>query len=235
MDRKNHAQLVCQICKKKFKSEEIVHAGIVRAAVANLIKQDYPNWSEEEYICINDLNRYRARYVESMLADEQGELSTIQKEVADSLVKHETLSENLLEVSEKTATFGERLSDSIARIGGSWGFIVSFSIFLACWMIINTIFLISKPFDPYPYILLNLVLSTLAAIQAPVIMMSQRRQEARDRLRAVNDYRVNLKAELEIRHLHEKVDHLLTNQWNRLMDIQSIQIDLIEEIKKSTK
>ena len=117
-------------------------------------------------------------------------------------------------------------------MGSSWGFIIGFIIFIVLWMGINTYILIIKPFDPYPYILLNLVLSTLAAIQAPVIIMSQRRQEARDRLRGENDYRINLKAELEIRQLHEKVDHILLSQWKRLVEIQEIQIELMNELKK---
>ena len=110
-------------------------------------------------------------------------------------------------------TPGQRLADRIAAVGGSWNFITGFVIVLFAWIAINSIALLSRPFDPYPYILLNLVLSCLAAIQAPVIMMSQNRQETRDRLHAMRDYQVNLKAELEIRHLHQKIDHLLSHQW----------------------
>ena len=104
----------------------------------------------------------------------------------------------------------------MASFGGSWRFLILFAAFMVAWMGLNTWLLASRAFDPYPYILLNLVLSCLAAVQAPVIMMSQNRQEARDRLRAKNDYLVNLKAELEIRLLHEKLDHLLRHQWERL-------------------
>jgi uncharacterized membrane protein len=103
---------------------------------------------------------------------------------------------------------------------------------LLSWITINTISLLKTPFDPYPYILLNLVLSCIAAIQAPVIMMSQGRQETRDRLHAQRDYQVNLKAELEIRHLHQKIDHLLSHQWERLVEIQEIQMELINEVKR---
>jgi uncharacterized membrane protein len=107
---------------------------------------------------------------------------------------------------------------------------------LVVWIAVNSFILSAKAFDPYPYILMNLILSCLAALQAPIIMMSQNRSEARDRLRAENDYKVNLKAELEIRHLHEKVDHLLRRQYNRLFEIQQIQIELLEELtcKKKT-
>lgn len=106
---------------------------------------------------------------------------------------------------------------------------------LIAWIVLNAALLLNRGFDPYPFILLNLILSCLAAIQAPIIMMSQNRAEARDRLRAENDYKVNLKAELEIRHLHEKIDHLLRKQYNRLFEIQQIQIELLEEISQKRK
>jgi len=120
-------------------------------------------------------------------------------------------------------------ADIVAEFGGSWRFIISFGVVLVLWMAFNVWAAAREVFDPYPFILLNLVLSCLAAIQAPVIMMSQKRQEAKDRLRSENDYRVNLKAELEIRHLHEKVDHLINRQWERLAEIQQIQLDMMQD------
>ncbi len=127
-------------------------------------------------------------------------------------------------------TFGEALADKIAEFGGSWKFIIIFMVILGVWIVLNSLLFFLKSFDPYPFILLNLLLSCLAALQAPVIMMSQNPQEAKDRLRSENDYRVNLKAELEIRHLHEKIDHLLSRQWERLVEIQQLQIDLMSEL-----
>src|SRR4029077_12591218 len=138
--------------------------------------------------------------------------SAIEEEVIKSLRDQELLSENLNTEFESKLTFGEHVADNVAKFGGSWRFIISFGVVLVLWIIINSIVLLRKPFDPYPFILLNLVLSCLAAIQAPVIMMSQNRQEAKDRLRSEHDYMVNLKAELEIRHLHAKMDQLLTHQ-----------------------
>jgi uncharacterized membrane protein len=135
---------------------------------------------------------------------------------------------------EQQLTFGERLADKIAEFGGSWRFIIIFFVILSLWIAINSLTLILKPFDPYPFILLNLILSCLASIQAPIIMMNQNRQEDKDRLRAEHDYRINLKAELEIRHLHEKIDHLLMNQWQRLLEIQEIQMELMEELARKT-
>ncbi|MDO9126623.1 MAG: DUF1003 domain-containing protein, partial [Parvibaculum sp.] len=145
---------------------------------------------------------------------------------------NDILAANAEEIFEGTRTLGERLSDVIAEFGGSWRFIIFFGAVLFGWIALNIVGLFADPFDPYPFILLNLVLSCLAAIQAPIIMMSQKRQESRDRVRAKNDYKINLKAELEIRNLHEKLDHLLIHQWQRLMEIQQIQVELMNEIAR---
>jgi len=134
------------------------------------------------------------------------------------------------ETWEDRRTTGERLADIVAEFGGSWRFIISFAVVLIVWMAFNVWAATQRVFDPYPFILLNLVLSCLAAIQAPIIMMSQKRQETKDRLRSENDYRVNLKAELEIRHLHEKIDHLINRQWERLAEIQQIQLEIMEDL-----
>jgi len=130
---------------------------------------------------------------------------------------------------ERQLTLGERIADKVAEFGGSWVFISTFAAVLVGWIGINSASLLAQPFDPYPYILLNLVLSCLAAVQAPVIMMSQNRQEAKDRLRGEHDYRVNLKAEIEIRHIIVKLDQLVTHQWQRLLEIQRLQLELLEE------
>ena len=144
------------------------------------------------------------------------------------------MSKNINAEFEQNLTFGERLADKIADFGGSWNFIVIFGGVLLLWVAVNSMILIWRPFDPYPFILFNLVLSCLAAFQAPAILMSQNRQESRDRLRSEHDYLINLKAELEIRHLHEKIDHLLMNQWQRLFEIQQIQMELMEELAHKT-
>jgi uncharacterized membrane protein len=223
---------VCQICGKNEHTTEIVPAALVRPAVAKIIKEKYPEWSSEWFICMDDLNHYRNEYVRSLLELESGELSSMEQEVLDSLRTHELLADHVTETFESQLTFGQRLSDRIATFGGSWRFIMIFACVMCLWMALNTVVLLTKPFDPFPFILLNLVLSCLAAIQAPIIMMSQNRQEAKDRLRAAHDYKVNLKAELEIRLLHQKIDHVLLHQWERLVEIQEIQLDLIEEIRK---
>ena len=182
---------------------------------------------------MDDLNRFRNQYVLSLIEDEKGELSYLEKEVLDSITKHEILATQVDEQYESNLTFGQRLSDHIARFGGSWRFIILFGGILFAWVLINSIALFIRPFDPYPYIFLNLILSCLAAIQAPIIMMSQNRQEEKDRLRVMHDYQVNLKAELEIRQLHQKIDHLLSNQWERLVEIQEVQLELLTEMRSA--
>jgi uncharacterized membrane protein len=194
------------------------------------MKRKKPECEDKDFVCFDDLGDFRRNYVKEVLQDEIGELSALDQEVVESLRQHEILSENIDKEFEKELTFGERLSDRIAEFGGSWKFLITFFSILLVWIVINGVLLLTHAFDPYPFILLNLILSCLAAVQAPVIMMSQNRAEARDRLRAENDYKINLKAELEIRHLHEKIDHLLRKQYNRLFEIQQIQIELLEEL-----
>jgi uncharacterized membrane protein len=221
---------ICQICGSNQLSA--LHPGVlVRPVIAKLIADEVGQWSEDAWICSEDLQKFRHEYVRSLLATEKGELSVLDKEVLESLSQQEILSRNPDDALETVLTPGQRLADRIAAVGGSWTFITCFVVVLFVWIVFNSLVLLSRPFDPYPYILLNLVLSCLAAIQAPVIMMSQNRQESRDREHAKRDYQVNLKAELEIRQLHQKLDHLLSHQWERLVEIQDIQMELINEVR----
>jgi len=153
---------------------------------------------------------------------------------AESIARQDTIAENTEEEFEENRTFGDVVSDHLASFGGSWSFLISFGVVLVIWMAINVISGIHA-YDPYPFILLNLCLSCIAAIQAPIIMMSQKRQEVKDRLRADNDYRVNLKAELEIRHLHEKLDYLVSKQWQRLAEIQQIQMEMMNDASAASR
>jgi len=174
-------------------------------------------------------------YVEELLQEEHGEFSELDRQVAESISKQDTIAENIEEDFDEHRTFGERLSDHLAKFGGSWSFLIAFAAVLLVWMAFNAYRGEKEAFDPYPFILLNLVLSCLAAIQAPIIMMSQKRQEEKDRQRSFNDYKVNLKAELEIRHLHEKLDHLISRQWQRLSEIQQLQIEMLHQDGRRTK
>ena len=229
MTKKTDANRACQICGSKI-LQDLRPASMVRPGIVDLIRRDKGEWDEHGCICSNDLDKYRNIYIEKLLKDEKGKLSETEQEVLNSMKEQEILSKNPDVDFEEKLTFGERLADRIADFGGSWLFICIFVLMIIVWMFINTYVLIVHPFDPYPYILLNLVLSCLAALQAPVIMMSQNRQESRDRERALHDYQVNLKAELEIRHLHQKLDHLMSHQWQRLVEIQEVQMNLMNEL-----
>jgi len=225
----------CQICGRKEEDTELMAAGLVRPVVEDLIIKSNPGWSREGFICMDDLNRFRNQYVLSLIEAEKGELSYLEKEVLESITRHEILATQVDELYESGLSFGQRLSDQIAQFGGSWKFIMLFGAILFVWVLVNTVVFFVKPFDPYPFIFLNLILSCLAAIQAPIIMMSQNRQEEKDRLRVMHDYQINLKAELEIRQLHQKLDHLLSNQWERLVEIQEVQLELLTEMRGSKK
>jgi uncharacterized membrane protein len=229
------AKFVSAISGKERPRRDLVLLDEVRPSLAERIRRDHPNLPPDALISLSELAHFRTLYVEELLVAEHGELTELDRQVAESLSTHETLAENVEEEFEEKWTFAERLSDHLASFGGSWTFISLFAIVLAVWMAFNVVASDTTRFDPYPYILLNLVLSTLAAIQAPIIMMSQKRQEAKDRLRSQNDYQVNLKAELEIRHLHEKVDHLLSRQWHRLAEIQQMQLELMHDLSRGNR
>ncbi len=232
MTRKPNHGRACSVCGAPFPPRDLVAAALVREPVADVIRRDHPGWGADSAICRADLAAYRSRYVHALLESEKGELTSLEREVLRSLAEQQLLSMNVDAEFEQKWTLGERVADRIAEFGGSWKFVIGFGAFIALWVLMNSLVLLWRPVDPYPYILLNLVLSCLAAFQAPVIMMSQNRQEAKDRLRSQHDYQVNLKAELEIRHLHEKVDHLLSHQWERLVQIQEVQLDLLSELSR---
>lgn len=220
----------CAVCGRDFPAQSVVTGELIRKEIAAEILKTHPEWTTDRFICRQDLASFRGMYVHSLLESEKGELSSLEHDVVRSLREHELLSSNIDAEFEREWSFGERLADRIAAFGGSWAFLIYFGIFLLLWVAMNSFVLLWRPLDPYPFIFLNLLLSCLAAIQAPVIMMSQNRQEAKDRLRSQHDYKVNLKAELEIRHLHEKVDHLLSHQWERLVRIQELQLELLSDL-----
>jgi uncharacterized membrane protein len=218
----------CAICGQE--TQEPLALGLIRPAIAQAMLAAHPSLTADSVVCHKHVIPYRSRYVEDMLERERGELSDLEKQVLESMTREQTVSQNVEETYEDKRTFGERAADMVADFGGSWNFIGLFTLVLIVWMALNVWLSAARIFDPYPFILLNLVLSCLAAIQAPIIMMSQKRQDAKDRLRSENDYRVNLKAELEIRNLHEKVDHLITRQWERLAEIQQIQLEIMQDL-----
>ncbi|WP_029354640.1 DUF1003 domain-containing protein [Bosea sp. 117] len=220
----------CALTGRHLPAREGMQLNMLGPALAAHIHQHHPELAEDAWISREALSRERAHYIAETLKAERGDLSQIEHDVIDSLAANETLAQNVEVEFDRKRSVGEQAADLIATFGGSWTFILSFTVFIIIWMTINAWQASEQAFDPYPFILLNLVLSCIAALQAPIIMMSQKRQEAKDRARSENDYRVNLKAELEIRHLHEKIDHMLTRQWERLAEIQAIQIELMEDL-----
>ncbi len=228
--RAHETQPACQICGSDH-TASLRQAAVVRPVVAQIILRETGSWDEHGWICLDDLQKFRQRHVEELLMEERGEITELDREVVESLREHELLASLPDARFEADLSFGQRLADRIASFGGSWAFICSFLAVMLVWITVNSLVLAVQPFDPYPFILLNLVLSCLAALQAPVIMMSQNRKEARDHVAAEHDYQVNLKAELEIRHLHQKIDHLLSHQWARLIEIQEVQMELMNEVR----
>lgn len=227
---------ISSISGKEFPEAEKTHAKTIRKTIFELIKKDHSSFTRNSLISVSELNHYRQKYIAEYLMREVGELSVLEKDVLKTIQNQETLSAKISDEEDAHGfTFGQRLADKIAAFGGSWNFIIIFGCFIFVWMIINIIFLASKAFDPYPFILLNLILSCLAALQAPVIMMSQNRQEEKDRERSKQDYMINLKSELEIRMLHEKIDHLIIHQQEELLNIQQIQIEMMGDIMKQLK
>ncbi len=154
------------------------------------------------------------------------ELGDIEKRVLAKAHERKIISTDINAALQAESSLGERMADGIARIGGSWGFITTFLVFLVVWCVINTVVLATRAFDPYPFIFLNLVLSMIAAIQAPIIMMSQNRQAERDRFEATKDYEVNLKAELEVLSLHQKIDMQV------LTEIAALRADIAQLTQK---
>jgi uncharacterized membrane protein len=227
--------VISQLSKKVIPFHDAIRIDSVRSSILELVRLEQPDFDVEGYISIHELNKLRETHIKELLETDKGELTKLDSEVLESLLKHDLLSKNMEDELDDTITLGERLADKIAEFGGSWRFIIIFGVFIFIWILLNVLFLMSKAFDPYPFILLNLILSCLAALQAPVIMMSQNRMESKDRKRATNDYQINLKAELEIRHLHEKVDHLIMKQMAHLNEIQQIQVDLLKEISQNKK
>lgn len=198
----------------------------------DFLREQVPGYDASIAIPAEEMNRLRKTYIEKLLQEEVGELTEVEKTVASSISRKKLLAGMLSGSKGEKLSLGDRLADKVATFGGSWTFIILFFLLLCGWMVLNVWWFSNRGFDPYPFILLNLILSCIAAIQAPIIMMSQNRQEAKDRDRAEHDYKVNLKAEVEIRMLHEKIDHLLLHQNKRLLEIQQVQTEMMESISK---
>lgn len=222
---------ISDLSGKEYSISERISAKSIRKPVVQLLTRDYPGFDETKCLALSELNVYRQKFIAEFLAKEIGELSELEKTVLSSLREGNTLVDKIEEAPVVIST-GQKLADMVASFGGSWRFIITFTVILVIWIVTNGFLLSNHGFDPYPFILLNLILSCIAALQAPIIMMSQNRQEEKDRERAKKDYMINLKSELEIRMLHEKLDHLITHQQHELIEIQKVQVEMMNDIMK---
>lgn len=214
---------------REFPLSEKVNADVIHNALLEKIKEQQSDFAESSCLATSELNTYKLQYLSEHLTAELGDLGELEQTVLDSISSRKTISAQI-EDKEVPATFGQRVADKVAAFGGSWKFIIFFSLVLVLWIAVNAFVFGNKGFDPYPFILLNLILSCLAAFQAPVIMMSQNRQEEKDRQRARSDYMINLKSELEIRMLHEKLDHLMIRQQQDIIEMQRDQIAQMDRL-----
>ncbi len=226
---------ISDISKKEFSAGEKISAKTIRPSILSVIQSEHPEFNQACHLAISELNQFRQKYIGDYLLKEIGELSDLEKTVLGALKNRSTISDKILDDEPEKYTLGQRLADKVATFGGSWRFLIIFMSFLFALIIVNVFFLLNKPFDPYPFILLNLILSCIAALQAPVIMMSQNRQDEKDRDRAKKDYMINLKSELEIRMLHEKLDHLIIHQQHEMLEIQKVQIGMMNDIMNKVK
>lgn len=225
----------CAITGQEVPDNAAVPLRVLPPLLHGYIRHRYPDLPEDAWISRSALDELRSGYIEAALQSEIGEITELEREVIDSLRDREVLTERPQSEDEedRAATFGEKLSDRIADFGGSWSFILIFTGFLAVWILLNALQLFGgKAVDPYPFILLNLLLSCVAALQAPIIMMSQNRQSAKDRSDARSDYEVNLRAEVEIAALHTKLDLLREQEWTRLLAVVEQQRQALDDIRR---
>lgn len=223
-------EFISDISNEELPVSQRVSGKSIRSSILELIQKEHPDFDRSKFLSVSEMNLFREKYISSYLTDQLGVLSELEKKVLSSVKEHSTITDKLDEEHSQNLTVGQKVADKVATFGGSWTFIISFGIFIFLWVSLNIFWFANKGFDPYPFILLNLLLSCLAAIQAPIIMMSQNRQEEKDRDRSKKDYMINLKSELEVRALHEKLDHLMIYQQQDLIEIQKIQIEMMNDI-----
>ncbi len=227
-------KFTCPLCHAQkdvlfAKPAELLHGDVARA-----LARIAPDLAPATLICDACLDDLHGAYYEDALSADVGELDHLEREVVHSLSQQKLVAGNVNEEYDEQLGLGDRIADKVAAVGGSWGFIIAFVVVLIVWIALN-VFLATHAFDPYPFILLNLVLSTVAAIQAPVIMMSQNRHSEKDRLRAEQDYQINLKAELQTRHIHHMLDYMMRKQWQRMLEIQRVQEAQIAALAQLTQ
>lgn len=224
------AKITCYISHQSVDESFAIKGIEMRDTIFSYIRENHPNFTLDDYISRKELDKIRRNYLLMLITAENNDISQVEQQVVEAITGNKIMSEDIEPIIDNQLSLGQRAADNIAEFGGSWKFIITFFVVLITWIAMNAWFLGKEPFDPYPFILLNLILSCLAAIQAPIIMMSQNRVEQKDRMRSENDYKVSLKAELEIKLLHEKIDHLTFIQSKRLLEVQQIEVDYLEDI-----
>ena len=200
-----------------------------------LLKKDYPDLQGHDFISNISLLDYRLVFLDEVIANANEKNEHVRETVHDVTKSLLYEDQDIQEQLDSRITFGQKVADEVARFGGSWTFILSFVAFMAIWMGPNVVQPFGIAFDKYPFILLNLALSTLAAVQAPLIMMSQNRASDYDRLQARNDYLVNTQSKEEIRLLHEKIDHLVQQDQSDLLTIQKLQTEMIMGVSQQVE
>ena len=215
----------CCICRNSFSMHELLPLELVRPSIFGIIKEKYPKTTYEDFICTKDYASFKTTYHKKNIAKDH-QLTEADLFVLETMADKELLSTNTIDTFEEQMTLGERIADKVSAFGGSWPFIMLFIVVMVAWMAINSLDVLKEAFDPYPYILLNLCLSCLAAMQAPIIMMSQNRRSDLDRIKAEEDYKVNLHSELILKHLNAKLDRFMVSQWNQLDEICKTQKEL---------
>ncbi|WP_125544978.1 DUF1003 domain-containing protein [Levilactobacillus lindianensis] len=228
----NDNQVTCLVDGEPVSLETSLQLAELDVGLRNRVKREFPQSQPGDYICGHHLLKYRLEHVDAMINADLKQTKKINNKLTKALQSDDYDIVDVNETLTESLTFGQKVSDDVAHFGGSWGFIFAFMFVLLAWMIVNGLHLFGINFDNYPFILLNLVLSCVAAIQAPIIMMSQNRSADRDRMMAENDYHVNLKSEHELRLLHAKVDHLAQNQVPHTMEIARFQLEILGEIRQ---
>ncbi|GEO78760.1 hypothetical protein FD29_GL001020 [Companilactobacillus mindensis DSM 14500] len=222
---------ICAICGNRFTLTE----GLFLRDLSDLLKEQVLKTNsyakDSSFICLKDMQRLRIDHMQTIIDQDLNIDHEMSDHLKKELAKDTYVITNINDTVYGKRTRGQKLADAVAKFGGSWGFIITFVIILVGWMALNVLHLFGIHFDPYPFILLNLFLSCVAAIQAPIIMMSQNRAADRDRFDSENDYKTNKKSEMEIRILHQKLDQLIEVQWPHILDIQKMQIEVLSEIE----
>ncbi|AUJ32949.1 MAG: DUF1003 domain-containing protein [Liquorilactobacillus nagelii] len=231
MKNKFDRTVSCLVDHKKYGLVDGVFLGDLDGPLKALIRQDFPKATNNDFICSEHLVHYRLLKMDQMIAKDYRQNNKLNRKLTRVMEKDAYQMVDVREQLEHSLTFGQKVADAVAHFGGSWPFIISFISVMILWILLNVFHWFGSRFDPYPFILLNLFLSMVAAVQAPLIMMSQNRSAEYDRMESRNDYHVNLKSEEEIRVLHSKIDHMIQQDQPNMLQIQKIQTEMLGSIE----